>query len=205
LYVRNHPLALPGVAEELAQKDPIWFSKSVTEFVFTTAQYAARYLQRIKPLNDKRPFEFQLDCSNHKYKGIFSGQQRAQQATVIWSSRFNFETPLLLFRLHTYKDLVDFHFISETTRVDFSQTPKPLMYDRVKGQLQEFSPQIVHHVVDGTTYGRPFNWSQASSTGTSDTWGHEAHHFNSILEPLLNAFQGYPDDSIVLHGDIGKL
>jgi hypothetical protein len=179
-------------------------SKSITDFVFGTADYAAKFLSKIAPIDSRRPFQFKLDCSSAKYKGIFSGVQRNTSATIIWSSRFNFETPLLLYRLHAYKDLVDFHFISETERVDFSSTPKPMMFERVKGHFQEFLHQIVHHVIDDTSYGRPFQWSKTTTTAMSDTWGHERHHFNSILAPLLRTFHDYPADSIVLHGDVGE-
>jgi hypothetical protein len=188
----------------MATQDPEWLSKSMTDFVFNTADYAAAYLKQIASINGTRPFQFKLDCSSTKYTGIFSGEQRAKPATIIWSSRFNFETPLLVYRLHTYKDLVDYHFISETERVDFSATPKPMMFERVKGHFQEFLPQIVHHVIDDTTYGHPFQWSDTTATATTDTWGHEQHHFSSLLMPLLRTFNQYPDDSIVLHGDVGE-
>jgi hypothetical protein len=78
------------------------------------------------------------------------------------------------------------------------------MFERVKGHFQEFLPQIVHHVIDDTTYGHPFQWSDTTSTATTDAWGHEEHHFSSILMPLLRTFSEYPDDSIVLHGDVGE-
>lgn len=188
----------------MSRLDPVWLSKSLTDFVFHTADYAANYMQQIQPLNSTRPFQFKLDCSSAKFRGILSGERRDRPATIIWSSRFSFEVPLLLFRLHTYKDLVDYHFISETQRVDFSSTPKPMMFERVKGHFQDFLPQIVHHVIDDTTYGQPFSWSHTTTTAKTDTWGHENHHFQHILPQLLKTFKDYPADSIVLHGDAGK-
>jgi hypothetical protein len=203
-YVANHPLTQPGVSERMAKDDPLWLSKQLTEFAFTTGKFAADYLRKIQPLqNIKRPFEFKLDCAQAKYAGILNGKPRDKPAVVVWGSRFNFETPLLLYRLHTYKDLVDFFFISETMRADHSHTPKPLLFERVKQHLVEFLPQIVHHVVDDTTYGQPFAWSQTTVAANKDVWSHEGHHFGSITSAFLKAFSKLADDSIVLHGDIG--
>lgn len=78
------------------------------------------YVSRIGQINGQRPHALTLQCSKPKFSSILSGTKRQQPARIVWASRFSFESYLLVFRLHTYKDLVDNFFISESSRLAYT-------------------------------------------------------------------------------------
>jgi hypothetical protein len=92
----------------------------VADFTFAASEFTSEYVTKIGQINSTRPHTLTLDCSKPKFSSILSGSKLEQPAKIVWASRFSFETYLLVFRLHTYKDLVDNFFISESSRLAFT-------------------------------------------------------------------------------------
>jgi hypothetical protein len=93
------------------------FGRQVADFTFEASNYVTDYITRAGPIKGNRPHQLPLNCTKHKFSTILSGAKRQQPAKIVWASRFSFETHMLLLRLHTYKDLVDNFFISESSRL----------------------------------------------------------------------------------------
>jgi hypothetical protein len=96
------------------------FCQQVADFTFEASNYVTDYITRAGPIKGNRPHQLPLNCSKHKFSTILSGAKRQQPAKIVCASRFSFETHMLLLRLHTYKDLVDNFFISESSSLAFT-------------------------------------------------------------------------------------
>lgn len=92
----------------------------VANFTFAASSFVTHYVSKIGPISGQRPHALALDCSKPKFSSILSGTSRQAPARIVWASRFSFESYLLVFRLHTYKDLVDNFFISESSRLAYT-------------------------------------------------------------------------------------
>ncbi|WIA15627.1 hypothetical protein OEZ85_002254 [Tetradesmus obliquus] len=199
------PFLQPGAADG-ASLDAGQLSRQVASFTFDASAFVTEYVSRIGPINGQRPHTLTLECSKPKFSSILSGTKRQQPAKIVWASRFSFESYLLVFRLHTYKDLVDNFFTSESSRLAYTGTPKPLIYESVKHHFLDFMENITHHVLDDTTWRKQFSWrTGTTTTATGVVWDNELRHHQAIYRELPKQFAGWADSDLVVYGDMDEM